>query len=324
MAPVYLRSGASGKPGAVQSSNRRASEEHVRRTGILTKFRADHVTGVVVTKIDALRDFERERSAHLSTLGLGASKYLLMRRQLRNWPDLRERWLKASSSDPDHLLKIAKTEQARLRGRFGDPAVFAWLAAAANQHIWRAEPDAVSLLTLLNAMEALVKCSRETALMTLPDPVAHPRAVQWSAVGDNNLRPYRISANDRGECRAQLRLLVPREGDSLLVDQERTFKLAPSKQFEARVFTMRGKKAAVTFKATGQDTLVGVIGSADLQLDRKHMEHRLNPGCLFLMVCECESHRVPPRFCDRYADVSMGNCHGCGGISKQIEHRICP
>jgi hypothetical protein len=44
--------------------------------------------------------------------------------------------------------------------------------------------------------------------------------------------------------------------------------------FEAPVFTMRGKKAAVTFKATGNDTLVGVIGSADLQLDRKHMEHR--------------------------------------------------
>jgi hypothetical protein len=257
-----------------ESSGRRASEEHARRTGILTKFRADHVTGAVVTKIDALRDFERERSAHLSTLGLGASKYLLMRRQLRNWPDLRERWLKAGSSDPDHLLKIAKTEQARLRGRFGDPAVFAWLAAAANQHIWHAEPDAVSLLASLNAMEALVERSRESALMTLPDPVAHPRAVQWSAVGDSNLRPYRISANDQGECRAQLRLLVPREGDSLLVDQERTFKLAPSKQFEAPVFTMRGKKAAVTFKATGNDTLVGVIGSADLQLDRKHMEHR--------------------------------------------------
>jgi hypothetical protein len=229
-----------------ESWSRRAAEEHMRRTGILTKFRTDHITGEVVTRIDALRAFERERSAHLSTLGLGESEYRLMRRQLRNWPDLRERWLKTGETDPHHLLEIAKTEQARLRGRFGDPAVFAWLADPANQHTWRGDPDAISLLASLNAMEALVERSRETALMTLPDPVAHPRAVQWSAVGDSNLRPYRISANDQGECRVQLRLLVPHEEDGRLKDQERTLKLALSEQFETPVFATRAKKAAVS------------------------------------------------------------------------------
>ncbi len=257
-----------------ESWNRRAAEEHARRTGILTKVRTDHVTGDVMTRIDALRDFERERNADLSTLGLGASEYRLMRRQLRSWPDLREHWLKSGSSDPDRLMEIATAEQTRLRRRFGDPAVFAWLAARAHQHIWRADPDAVSLLALLNAMEALVERTRETALMTLPDPIAHPRAVQWSAVGDSNLRPYRISSNDQGKCLTQLRLLVPRDDDSLLVDQEHTLKLAPSKQFEAPVFAMRNKKAVVTFTAAGTDTLSGVIGSADLLLDRPHLERR--------------------------------------------------
>jgi hypothetical protein len=257
-----------------ESWSRRAAEEHARRTAILTKFRAEQLTGDVPGTIDALRVFERERSEYLSTLGLGASEYRLMRRQLRNWSDLRERWLKSGSADPHALMQIAKDEQARLRGRFGDPAVFSWLAAGPNQHVWRSTPDAVSLLATLNAMEALVARSRETALMTLPDPVAHPRAVQWSAVGDSNLRPYRIGLDAQGDCWAQLRLLAPRPDDPLLADQEVTLPLAASKQFRQPAFAMREKKAAVTFHAAGVDTFSGVLGSADLLLERSFLGRR--------------------------------------------------
>jgi hypothetical protein len=172
------------------------------------------------------------------------------------------------------LMEIAGTEQTRLRGRFGDPAVFEWLAASPNQHVWRSDPDTVSILASLNGMEALVARSKATAAMTFPDPVAHPRAVQWASVGDGNLRAWRISVNERGECFARLRLLAPRDGDDRLLDQERTLKLAHSKQFTAPVFSMRARKAFVAFKAAGVDSLSGVIGSADLLFDRHHLEAR--------------------------------------------------
>ena len=258
-----------------ESWGRRAAAEHARRTAILRRFREEHLTDGASTAIATLRRFERERSEYLSTLGLGASEYRVMRRQIRNWPDLRERWLKSGSDDPEALMQIAQKEQTRLRGRFGDHAVFDWLAAADNQHVWRSSTDTVSLLATLNAMEALVARSRETALMTFPDPIAHPRAVQWSAPGDSNLRPYRIGLDEQGDCWAQLRLLARREEDNMLEDDERTLKLGTSEQFRSPVFSMRDKKAAVTFQAAGIDTVSGIIGSADLLFDRPHMERRL-------------------------------------------------
>lgn len=257
-----------------ESWNWRAAAEHARQAAILTKFRSDHLTADTTARIEALHGFEQQCSAHLPTQGLGAPGYRLTRGQLRNWPDLRERWLKLGSIDPTELMEVAKIEQTGPWGRPGNLDVFAWLSATNNQHIWRAEPDAVSLLATLNAMEAVVARSRESALMTFPDPVTHPRAVQWSAVGDTNFRPYRLLIDEDGKCQAALRLLVPRKDDDLLDDDKHTLLLAPSKQFRKPIASMRGRKAAIRFETAGVDMLSGVVGSADLLLDRHHLKWR--------------------------------------------------
>jgi len=262
---------------AWESLCRRQADAHTRRAALLTRFRAEHLVDGVHAGLAAVQRFEQHRAELLSHLAHGIVHYRLLRRQLRNWPELRQQWLRTGSSDPAALMRIAKREQARLRGRFGDPAVFAWLAAPDNQAIWRAEPDVVSLLASLNALEAQLAGSRPTALMTFADAVVHPRAVQWSAPGDRNLPPYRLAVTAQGACSVRLRLLARHDADGPLVEHERTVPLARSTQFRNPALSLRGQRPAARFQAAGVDTWSGLACSADLLFDRHRLARRGAP-----------------------------------------------
>ena len=157
----------------------RAAADHARRRERLERFEAAHAAPELAGKIETLRAYERERPAELaevSDLPQGERAFRVRSRMVRGWDDLRERWLKAKHRDRDTLLTLLAETQARLRGRFGDPHLFRWLARPENHAVWsdRAH-DAVGVLAALNGLRDLVERSRETALLTLPDPIEHPR-----------------------------------------------------------------------------------------------------------------------------------------------------
>ena len=56
---------------------------------------------------------------------------------MRSWNDLREKWLKIPDAPLDDLVDAIGKEQKRLRGRFGDPHLFRWLAQDDNRIVWR-------------------------------------------------------------------------------------------------------------------------------------------------------------------------------------------
>ncbi len=251
---------------------RRAAIQHGERQSRLQDYRSRAVTDLAAELLPQVRAFERERSEALGALGLGQASYVLLPRQLRSWPDVRASWLAAKDRSPDRLRAILADHQTKKRGRFGDPQVFLWLSEPAQHRLWL-DDDVVTVVATLNAMQALVERSRETATMTLPDARLHPRAVQWSAEGDSNLRPYRLVRTEPDILVAEISLLQRTEDCDKLKDIRRSFRLAPNPQFGAPTIGKRGKKAQVTF-TTGGDTFTAVLGSADLLFDRPHMRNR--------------------------------------------------
>ncbi|MBM3539290.1 MAG: hypothetical protein FJX55_15845 [Alphaproteobacteria bacterium] len=249
---------------------RRASDDRDRRIKRRDDYAAANITSDIGPLIEKIRVFETARAQELSRLGLGQAEYQLRPRQLRGWADLREAWRKAKARDAGALRTIVAEHQTRKKGKFGDPHVFLWLAEPAQHDLWSGAADVVTSVATLNAIQALVDRSRETATMTLPDARLHPRAVQWAAIGDTNLRPYRVAVDDRGIARAKLSLLG-RDVSEKLVEREESFVLSPSGQMRDMRLSMRDKKQSIEFLNDGGETFTGTVGSADLLLDRRHL-----------------------------------------------------
>ncbi len=191
--------------------------------------------------------------------------FRINRRMARGWDSLREKWTHANNQEEDQLRTILANEQARLVGKFGDPHLFMWLARPENHTVWAGSKDLLTLFAHYNAMLALTERSRETALMTLPDPLMHPRSVQWEAEGGSNLKNYKIS-NSGGDLWVVLPLLS-KSDDNRLKDIEHTFLVAPSGQFSQPVFQQQGKNIHTTYRSSSGELFTGIIGAADLLLD---------------------------------------------------------
>ncbi|MDO9713752.1 type V CRISPR-associated protein Cas12b [Paracraurococcus lichenis] len=252
---------------------RRAVEQHTARKATLDGYRARAVTPELVPLLDRVRRYEKTCAEDMSRLGLGPSVYTLRPRQLRGWSDLKEAWKKAKDQSPETLRAILAEQQTKKRGKFGDPQVFLWLAEAAQHDLWKGGADVVSIAATLNAMQALVDRSRETATMTLPDARLHPRATQWAAEGDTNLRPYRLLDAGDGALAAKLSLLY-RLDDGRLADTDVTVRLAASEQMRVQRLGKRDRKAEIVFDTGSGETLTGIVGSADMLFDRRHLGHR--------------------------------------------------
>ena len=252
---------------------RRAAEQHERRRARLLDYRSRAVTPAVEPLLACVQSYEKTRSAELSQLGLGPSRYALQRRQLRGWADLREAWRKAKDRTPEALRAISADHQTKKRSKFGDPQVFLWLAEPDQHELWLGDTDIVFVAATLNGIQALVDRSRETATMTLPDARLHPRATQWAAEGDGNLEPYRLLEGEDGKWRARVRLLHRRD-DNELETADQIVRLAASKQLRIQRQGRRGKKAEIVFDNGAGEILTGEVGSADLLFDRRHLSHR--------------------------------------------------
>ena len=239
-------------------------------------FRERNIKEALEDKIDLLRGYEQMRTRELEAnprLG-DVLDFRITERQVRSWNDLREKWLKIPEAPLDDLVDVIGKEQKRLRGRFGDPHLFRWLAQDDNRIIWRdGSVDPVHTIATLNAMERLVERSRETALMTLPEPHLHPRSAQWEPKGGANLRNFAIRVDPDGVVRIDLPLLKASEDNTL---EEETFKfaLAPSGQLRNPTFTVQDNKTRIAFAQSSGEGLAATIGSADLMMKWDYLRNR--------------------------------------------------
>ncbi len=220
--------------------------------------------------IQALRGYEQEREAELSKMGLGPASFRIRARMVRGWDELRAKWINSSDRTAEKLCTLSAEMQAKLKGSFGDPHLFAWLARPENHNIWDTRSvDVVKLLAQENALTERVERSREYATMTLPDPVFHPRCAQWEAEGGNNLKTYKIAVRN-GKLFATLPLLCTVAGDRLK-EHSFTFPIAPSSQL--RNPAIEGG-VSIVYQNQADETFSGVLRSADLLFDWTHFQHR--------------------------------------------------
>lgn len=256
---------------------RRAAEDHARRRAKLERFEATHVNEAIRQRLDGLRRYERERHAEIVARGdlpEGDRPFRIRPRMIRGWRELREAWLKAKARDHDSLVAQIAATQAKLRGRFGDPHLFRWLARPENHLFWdRADEDMVAVVAALNAHQDVVDASRSTALLTLPDPVLHPRATQWEAEGGSNLKTYKLQATPQG-LRLDLPALEPVDDRLYRERALERLALAASGQMRDVELARDGSKCIVRYTTNSGERLTAKLGSGDLLLDWSHARNR--------------------------------------------------
>lgn len=253
---------------------RLTAEEHTKRVQRVETFRQTYLEKPeLAAAVTSLQAYEVERQEELSRVALPMERAFRLRpRMVRGWPELLEQWLKSSDRSHEKLLAISAAEQTRKRGKFGDPHLFSWLARSENHHIWTMDTDAVSLVAKFNAIQSLVERSRESANLTLPDPILHPRSVQWEPEGGSNLKNYRILA-EGDSLSVCLPLLTARQ-HGYYSEVDHLFKLAPSGQLRSPVLRRSAKSTTLTFKVAGGELQQATLNSADLLLKWDFLRNR--------------------------------------------------
>lgn len=254
---------------------RLAQTEHTARSERLEQRKANLLSSPLAERVEGLRGYERDRKGRLErdALSMGERDFLITTRMARGWEDLRDKWRRSKDQSTDKLIAIIGEEQTRKRGRFGDPDLFRWLARPENHYLWaEGEGDVIGALTSLNAMERLVERSRETAAMTLPDAVEHPRSTQWEPEGGGNLRTYQLKQVPGG-LRVMLPVLKLRE-DGRYEDAPIDLPLAPSGQFQDVELSKDGKQQRVRYRTGTGEVFTARLGSADLLLNWDHLRGR--------------------------------------------------
>ncbi|KAB2892242.1 MAG: hypothetical protein F9K32_00610 [Desulfobulbaceae bacterium] len=254
----------------------KSAEDHFERKRRVESFSEKHTTPSLIICFETLEKYQKERQE--KELGQNRSlpmqrPFRITRRQIRGWEDLRDKWLKNTTRTYDSLKSIASKEQTKKGGRFGDPHLFLWLAKPENHAVWDADEDALSIFAKMNAMRGLLERSRETAYMTLPDPIEHPRSIQWEAEGGSNFKNYVITHSPVEGLHVQLPLLCKSESGKL-IDQTFEFPLAPSDQFKVAQISKTKSEVTITHQSVLDEEYRSKVGAADLLMDWPYLKNR--------------------------------------------------
>ena len=255
-----------------------AATEHEKRIQNVEGFKARFTSATLPEKVDRLRTYEAERLKDIvsnsKALGEAPTSFRINQRMVRGWDDLLKRWMKHPDAADEDLLYDIATEQTKKGGKFGDPHFYRWLAKISNRSIWlEAEEDPIQFLANLNAIEALVERSNETATMTLPDARQHPRSTQWEPKGGNNFKNFNLTNDPSGGLALALPLLKSKD-DGGLMEETLEFAIAPSDQMQEPKLTTEGKKISIDYKQSSGENSRAVLGSADLMLKWSYVRNR--------------------------------------------------
>jgi len=215
--------------------------------------------------IDRLRDYERERHEELKRVAKADDEnpYRLLGRAVRGFDRVMERW-RGGAATAAARKKVLDELQTRLRGRFGDPAFFNWLAEEGREPLW----DAVAPLVRLNTLERLLARKRRYALYTPADARLHPRWACYEAPGGGNLRNYSLAQDGTLEID-----LLSRDAGGQLSEKRFTIPLAPSGQLQDLKVEGKGRSQRYAFRSAHQD-FTAKPGGAEILFDRRFTENR--------------------------------------------------
>ena len=253
-----------------ESNDHRARAEYMRLQDRVEQLRRS----VDQDALQHVRGYEQARHEELKRVALADddNPYRLARRALRGWDIIRDRWQSQACRNCDNRIKVLAELQGRLRGRFGDPHFYRWLADDAQEPLWRGADPLPHIVLLNDAMRRLSR-KKNGAAFTGADARQHPRWVQFERSGGSNLHDYHLN-EDAGE----LYLLLPllrNEGNGILQEVEHRIRLARSGQFaqvKLHPPERRGGAPVVDYRSAHQMNKAQ-LGSADILFKRSRLEN---------------------------------------------------
>jgi hypothetical protein len=254
-----------------ESNDHRAQAEYAELAGRIEVFK-QKVDGDALERV---RAYERLRHDELKRVALADDNnpYRVGRRALRGWEYVRERWRSSGCRDNAERMKVLAEIQTRLRGRFGDPHFYHWLAQEPQEKLWR-DADPLPDIVLLNDAVRRLARKKNGSAFTAADPCLHPRWVQYERSGGGNLQTYEVEQDGRA---LYVRLpLLHHASPAVLEEVEHRIRLAPSDQFaqtQVQPRARRGDGPAVSYVSAGQVNKA-LLGNADILLRRSHLENR--------------------------------------------------
>ena len=116
-----------------------------------------------------LKNYENNRHKNLKKIAFAddGNPFRIGTRMIRSWPKIREEWQKKGDSF-DKRKKILADLQTKLKGRFGDPDFFLWLAENEQECLWK-DQDVVTPHVKLNVADKALQKRRSYSLMTFAD-----------------------------------------------------------------------------------------------------------------------------------------------------------
>lgn len=246
----------------------------------------------------SLKKYEKERKEDLDGNTLPSDHdYRLLRRSIRGWDRLCERWQNSSDKTPDALWLIASELQTELKGGFGDPTFFRWLTKSENHFIWDRDKDVINLFVSFNGLQDKFERSKTHADFTIPDPVFHPLWVRYGGQ-ESQTHKYRITPCGK-DAKFEISIKTLAKQGNTIIENQLECLLADSKQFSTvEVLTYKDVPDSIysQYKSQKNDKkaqwvkwsdpgsghkFYGKTGGAKLQFDRPTLEkNSKKPACL--------------------------------------------
>lgn len=220
--------------------------------------------------LERLREYERKRHEELKRISFANddNPYRIGKREIRAWDVVTEQWKKVNG-EADRKNVLIKL-QRKLKGKYGDPELYNWLAKHGNSDLVADLPQ----LVLLNSLDERARYKKPFARYTAPDARLHPQWISHGAPYDGNLEQYELKADN-------LTLILPllTDGPEGMQQNDYPIPVAPSEQFSQLIISTvkpPGKKQKYhqyVFKSAHQE-FSGTPSASGILFDRSHIEHR--------------------------------------------------
>lgn len=252
-----------------ESWNHRCQKEHAKICVRITE-KETIIGRFDNTLIAKIRTYEKLRQQELlkTSLAEEENEFRINPRMLRGFDRIKESWSKSDClTQKDREDRLAQL-QTQLRGKFGDPDFYLWLAREDNKALWQDEDHPLREVAQLNTLQRLLLKRKIQSTYTRPDAVYHPKWAQYEAPGGTNLKNYKL-AQDNSFLSVNLPLLCRTpEG---LHENSFTIRLAASEQlFNLQIHQEDNSQLTFVY---ADEPYKASLGGSDILFDRTFLEN---------------------------------------------------
>lgn len=253
-----------------ESWNHRCEKDYAKLSARVSE-KEDLVHKIDTDVLRKIEKYQSMRQQELKKHSLATDKraFKINPRMLRAAERIKEAWSKKDCTTQKAREDALAQLQTELKGKFGDPDLYLWLAQEDNVDVWKRDENPLFEVAQLNVLRRLLENRKQQSLYTQPDAVEHPKWAQFEAPGGTNLKNYAL-IEDNGALLLKVPLLVhSTEG---ICEKDFTIRLAQSGQINDPAMVINDKTKLTFFYADEQ--YAAELGGSDILFNRPFLENR--------------------------------------------------